>query len=455
METFKRSGRLSGGTGAARRNLAYRRWIVAVLITFIQLLLFVQSSQASRSLPRHDRGSKRLQPYLYPSSNSSGPAAAARHGPAVKSFQLSDRSWVDCVPVEHQIAAHHPALKNHIIHMVPSSDLLHLQEVDVSSAPVDHDQPHPQAFAREHGGCPEGSIPVQRSEPEQIAFRKHHRPEDDYSRPDTLGAPAHEYAIISMAREVGAYKGQGTTLSVNDPIIGDPDSEFSLSQVWVLAGSYANDDLNTAETGWHVYPALHPSNFPLAPHLFIYWTMDAYQGTGCYNLHCAGFVQVNRYWVLGGVLAPYTTLGENANSEYEVRIRIVYDSQTPGWWLNVQGTWVGYWPSAIYTTLQTGADQLQWGGEIAPSDRTNGHTTTGMGSGAFAQNGFPVAAYHKQVTYADYSGKFYDADFSYAAVTDANCYNLEAGNDPGSSSGSYFYFGGPGGLDNDACAQQL
>ncbi len=77
-----------------------------------------------------------------------------------------------------------------------------------------------------------------------------------------------------------------------------------------------------------------------------------------------GYVQVDKTWVLGGVLAPYTTLAQHANLEYQIQIYIVYDAVSPvggSWWLQIQGTWVGIWPSSIYTKMKSAADVLELG----------------------------------------------------------------------------------------------
>jgi hypothetical protein len=47
------------------------------------------------------------------------------------------------------------------------------------------------------------------------------------------------------------YYGAKASVNVWSPRIGDP-SEFSLSQIWVLSGSFGND-LNTIEAGWQVH----------------------------------------------------------------------------------------------------------------------------------------------------------------------------------------------------------
>ncbi|CAN6844984.1 unnamed protein product [Brassica oleracea] len=46
---------------------------------------------------------------------------------------------------------------------------------------------------------------------------------------------------------------------------------------------------------------------------------DAYQGTGCYNLLCSGFVQINREIAMGGSISPLSGYG---NSQYDITILI-------------------------------------------------------------------------------------------------------------------------------------
>ncbi|CAM6042154.1 unnamed protein product [Sphagnum compactum] len=248
---------------------------------------------------------------------------------------------------------------------------------------------HPQCFGREYGGCPEGSIPVQRmstdpNNPRQKKQRRKQQSPRIHTKHSNTTDPAdpnaelpHQYAVVNGApTSPGAYTGGGAIFSVNGPVIADPSSEFSLSQLWIAAGDSSN--LNTAEVGWQVFPSAHPSDYPLAPHLFIYWTSDAYNGVGCYNLDCSGFVQINNTWVLGGAFPLYTTLAENSNIEYEV---------------------------AIY----------------------------------------------RNVFYFDSAGNSFDAVFSDVVITNANCYTLIIDEEaPSTDWASFFFFGGPGGL-NPAC----
>jgi hypothetical protein len=196
--------------------------------------------------------------------------------------KVSDGSWVDCVPIQQQIAAHHPALKDHIIRMETSaSSRLNLPKSRRES------ELHPQCFGREYGGCPEGSIPVQRmsTDPNNPRQKKHRRKQQSprtrtkhrntTDPADPSAELPHQYAVVEGAPTlIGGYLGGGATFSVNGPVIADPSYEFSLSQLWLVAGDSSNT--NTAEVGWQVYPGLHPSDKPRAPHLFVYWTSDDY-----------------------------------------------------------------------------------------------------------------------------------------------------------------------------------
>ncbi|KAJ8627430.1 hypothetical protein MRB53_020737 [Persea americana] len=77
------------------------------------------------------------------------------------------------------------------------------------------------------------------------------------------------------------YYGAKASLNVWALHVNNPN-EFSLSQMWVISGSFGND-LNTIEAGWQT---------------------DAYQATGCYSLMCSGFVQTNNKIAIGAAISP-------------------------------------------------------------------------------------------------------------------------------------------------------
>ncbi|WP_224642585.1 neprosin family prolyl endopeptidase, partial [Vibrio vulnificus] len=65
--------------------------------------------------------------------------------------------------------------------------------------------------------------------------------------------------------------------------------EYSSSQIWIKAGS-KDSELNTIEVGWQVYPAIYGDH---NTRLFIRWTNDGHNLTGCYDLKCEGFNQTS------------------------------------------------------------------------------------------------------------------------------------------------------------------
>lgn len=439
-------------TGASLLAEPWKLWFAVVCI---HLLLMVDSTQAGRNLQQQAPKQRRLQAYT--DSNSTEP----RHAPPVKSFLVSDGSWVDCIPIEGQIAAHHPSLKDHIIQMAPSSPRR------ASSTQPQSSKCHPQLFAREHGSCPEGSIPVLREDPMSRFIRKTRPP--IFQRPGgvttqstdpAVAAETHEYAITGVPFASSTYSGAHSIFSVNAPILESPNDDMSLSQIWVVDGSYDDNSLSTIEVGWQTQPVLHPNNEPLAPHLFIFWTNNAYAHTGpgsCYNvLNCPGFVQMSNSWVIGGAMPHYTTLDQNAQSEFEVEIEVLYDPTDMNWWLYLDNEPIGYWPLTLYVNgkLQGTANRVQWGGEVAflKYPTVLAHTTTTMGSGAFPSDGYPVAAYQRSVSYADASGNIVVPDplllqaAPQRSFNNPLCYDIQV-NQLGDYAnwGTYFFFGGSGG----------
>nr|PNR62278.1 hypothetical protein PHYPA_000702 [Physcomitrium patens] len=240
-----------------------RSWRCCVALLLSLSLLMVGSTQASMEITNSS------------TTNETPGAGGQYHG-----------SWVDCVPIEGQIAAHHPALKDHIITRRPS--------VLPNSHPSLSARSHPQLFAREHGGCPDGYIPVQRKDPNRPSLRKERPPQAPGLAP--TDGPVHEYAV-TMPVSNGAYSGSAVVLSVNVPTVANT-SELILSQLWIIDGSYDDKSVCTIEVGCK-----------------------------CYYLECHGFVQVENSWVIGGAMPSYTTLEQSQNGEIaEVDIQVLYDS---------------------------------------------------------------------------------------------------------------------------------
>lgn len=59
--------------------------------------------------------------------------------------------------------------------------------------------------------------------------------------------------------EGGKFYGAKATINVWEPKVQSPN-EFSLSQLWILGGSFGQD-LNSIEAGWQVYKLIPFLNF--------------------------------------------------------------------------------------------------------------------------------------------------------------------------------------------------
>lgn len=86
---------------------------------------------------------------------------------------------------------------------------------------------------------------------------------------------------------------------------------------------------------------------------------------------------------------------------------------------------------------------IEWGGEVVNLEPGGEHTSTAMGSGHFAGEGFGKSSYFRNIQVVDGSNNLRDPTGIAAFTEQANCYNVKIGHG-GGQWGNYFYFGGPG-----------
>jgi hypothetical protein len=273
--------------------------------------------------------------------------------------------------------------------------------------------------------CPAGTIPMRRITLDQITrFPTLKAFLAKQPQSTTPGGP-HRYAF--------GYQGV-TNYGGNSWLnLWSPSGDFTLSQQWYVNGS--GSGTQTAEGGWVDYPAA----FGNQSVLFVYFTADDYTNTGCWNLTCSAFVQTNSSIALGSAWSNYSTYG---GTQYGFSLQ--YQYYQGNWWLNVQGTWLGYYPGSVYNggPMASSSDLTEFGGETY----TGGSAWPQIGSGQWASAGYGQAAFQNDI--------FYIADQNATGIysslntdeTNPNCYTIAY--TPASSGGSwgtYFYFGGPGG----------
>ena len=291
--------------------------------------------------------------------------------------------------------------------------------------------------------CEQGTIPMRRITLEQMTrfptlrefFQKGPagagRPSvlNSNEKPQSPSA-GHKYSL--MMQNVDNLGGN-SNLNLWSPYVNTGWGEgFSLSQEWYAGGN--GNSTQTAEVGWQNFPQQWGNE---ESRLFIYWTADYYSTTGCYNLDCPGFVQVARSGMLGSQFSHYSTPG---GPQYEFSAR--YYLFQGNWWLSISGTWIGYYPGAIYRggQLSRYAQFIEFG-----TEGTGGSVWPEEGSGAWSSAGFGYAAYQRNLYYDNLSEAAY-WDSLQRSDPSPGCYSTSGPFYSASSNwGTYFFEGGPGG----------
>ncbi|BAT13398.1 Os11g0243925, partial [Oryza sativa Japonica Group] len=90
------------------------------------------------------------------------------------------------------------------------------------------------------------------------------------------------------------------------------------------------------------------------------WETDGTKSTGCSNLDCTGFVQVN-----GAPITPGNTLDHNTGQTKNT-LKIFYSLDDGDWWLHFGNdigslSAVGYWPNSLFKSLDH-VTVVAWGG---------------------------------------------------------------------------------------------
>jgi len=355
------------------------------------------------------------------------------------SFALDDQVF-DCVPIMQQ-----PSVRQLGLSRIASPPPFSPSGAATASA-----APEKRPTIDRYGNfqeCADGTIPMRRITLDELSrfetlreFFKKAPGSDSQSQegqPPTTSVThrwAHAYEFVDN------YGGQALHNAWIPKVNTSATEVFSLSQQWYTGGS--GSAVQTAEIGWQNYPQKWGGQKAT---MFVYWTADDYNTTGCYNLECAGFVQYSSKHPLGTALTPVSKSGGAQYEEY-----FGYYLYKGEWWAAVGGSaktsyWVGYLPVSIYKGGQMSnyATEFDIGGETA------GETHWApMGSGQWAKTGWQIAAYDRAIQYRDSSNNVYTPTLT-PTTQGSNAYKCFSITNPAYSAGNgwltYFYFGGPGG----------
>lgn len=306
----------------------------------------------------------------------------------------------------------------------------------------------------EHG--PTGSVPVVRKDLGRIPVtmplsRYMAKRSPDGRRPaGGTGAQAPEPPDPAGGSSIHCTSGNRTTCWGGDGVfsVWTPSTEtwqdHSLMQLGLQ--NFDEPQLQAVEAGWIVCQQLNGDGLP---HLFTYYTTNGYgsgaDNVGGYNLEFDGWVQYDPNIYPGALITPASTRGGA-----QAVIGIKYQWYEGNWWLQVQGRWLGYYPTSlfmgnqsVFATLGDNAEWLGFWGEVGTVVNPN-QTTSQMGSGQYAEAGWQQACYQRNLRMqANRYGRMVTFNGS-PQVDEPRLYDMQPHMNSGTSWGSYFWAGGPG-----------
>ncbi|KAI5586303.1 hypothetical protein POPTR_006G233700v4 [Populus trichocarpa] len=364
-------------------------------------------------------------------------------------LQSEDGDIIACVDIYKQPAFDHPALKNHTIQMQPSF----IPSTETPNGERENSRPVVSQLWKKRGSCPKGTIPIRRirrrellrtngrKSPEHLKGTKKIATQDRFMHlNNTKGSilyPTPENRSTAILLTYGYnYVGASGEINVWNPHV-ERLPEFTTAQIWLKSGAVNN--FESVEAGWTVHPAEYSD---ARTRFFVYWTVDGYKKTGCFDLTCYGFVQTSTEIALGGAVEPGSS---SFQQQYVLPINIFMDPTTTNWWLVFHNIAVGYWPGSLFSLLKHSATSVEWGGQVySVNVRKTPHTKTAMGSGYDAEELYGFACFIGQPRILDYSKSYKYPTFVAVWKDEYNCYsavNYKAGN---ANDEATFFFGGPG-----------
>ncbi|KAE8712466.1 jmjC domain-containing protein 4-like isoform X1 [Hibiscus syriacus] len=374
---------------------------------FVAFLVVVSSSLGPiLSLP--DSGHRQLVNHTFnPDKDSQKLRRVDAYLKKINKPASPDGDVIDCVLSHLQPAFDHPELRGK-------------KPLDPPARPKGHNCTEAssesfQLWTDAGESCPKGTVPVRRTTEKDIlrasSVRRYGRRR--HVRRDSASS-GHEHAVVFENGD----QYYGAKASIN---------------VWAPRVTNAYEHVPKLS----VSPELYGDN---RPRFFIYWTNDAYHATGCYNLLCSGFVQINNKIAIGAAISPRSSFNSR---QFDIILMVWKDPKHGHWWLEFgSGLLVGYWPAFLFSHLRSHANMVQFGGEVVNTRSLGFHTSTQMGSGKFAQEGFRKAAYFRNLQTVDWDNNLVPFKNLRLLADHSNCYDIRQGRN--NVWGTYFYYGGPG-----------
>ena len=298
---------------------------------------------------------------------------------------------------------------------------------------------------------PEGTVPIVRFSVDQYLKTAKVIPKtpSDILQKVPPPAPNSNNRYYAVWQRFGTFFETAGRVNVWDTP-GPVGNETSIANTAVIRG----DPMQAIEAGKIELQSL---NGDTNPHFFTYFrTNGAASGDwiGGYNTLVDGWIQYSPRVSPGIAISAWnsSTNGNQYSLDIEVRLH------EGNWWVWVAGEWAGYYPSCVgggaqpcsrgnlfsEDGIRDQASRLDWYGEVFDASAP-ASTSTDMGSGEFAVNGWQHAAYLRNLTFFRKPATYWWWDSGSVSVTDAACYSANGpfySSDP--SWRNWYFYGGPG-----------
>ncbi|XP_023635171.1 uncharacterized protein LOC17880777 [Capsella rubella] len=263
---------------------------------------------------------------------------SAKH---IKSIKLSKNVIYDCMDIYKQPSLLHPLLKHHNVQMKPSGWDSQLENRLVNK----------RHKKRIH--CPSGTVPILRTKNKNVLYSQEYS-KNHFNFLTAQYPGTHIAGVRTEGKNI--YRGVGARISTYDLSIGKDQS----SSAHTYVATQSNDDSNSIQVGWMINERLFGNKQPWS-----YGSWLGKHGSGCFNVQCPGFIQVNKENPISEPLS---------NVQDPLSFSIHQDKETKNWWLtNIKPFGirivVGYWPNELFNVLRDGADFVGYGGIVTSDPR--------------------------------------------------------------------------------------
>ena len=298
---------------------------------------------------------------------------------------------------------------------------------------------------------PEGTVPIVRFDVEKFMTTVKIPPKNPSDVLKKLPPPAPESndRYYTVWQRFGTFYGSAGRINIWDTA-GPVNNETSIAQTALIRG----EPMQAIEAGKIELESL---NGNLGPHFFIFYrTNGGATGDwiGGYNTLVDGWIQYSPRVAPGMALTSWKSSSGGNQYSLDLEVRL----HEGNWWIWVAGEWAGYYPNCVGggnppcsrghlfsdSGIRNQVSRLDWYGEVFDSSAPT-PTSTDMGSGEFAINGWQHAAYFRNLTYYWAPTTYWWWDSGSISVTDSNCYTA---NGPFYSSDAswhnWYFYGGPG-----------